>query len=202
MSDKTKQVRRIGNWCETYTGKKFYPADPRVEEIDLEDITHALGNICRFGGHSSRFYSVAQHSIVVASLVSEENRLWALLHDAAEAYVGDIPRPLKMMLPRFCDIESRIIEKIAEAWGLPAEMPAEIKQADNFALFLEATALGMDTKRWSLDFLFEIKDPLQVQHAKDLISIGGFSGDYWRLRLKQDVLAAVTAQEVAKNAGE
>ena len=80
---------------QTFTGRLFDPFNPDPALIDLRDIAHALGNICRFGGHSRRYYSVAEHSILVASLVPEPLRLPALLHDAAEAYLGDIITPIK-----------------------------------------------------------------------------------------------------------
>lgn len=84
----------------TFTGRGFDPFSPKPADVHLEDIAHALSNTCRFGGHSPRFYSVAQHATLVAVLVLEASRRpdWALLalhHDSAEAYLGDIPRPIK-----------------------------------------------------------------------------------------------------------
>lgn len=93
-------------WMQTYSGKQFWPLAPRVQDVELEDIAHALSNICRFNGHCKRFYSVAEHSLLVLGevrrmiargKVTEHPRLLklALLHDAAEAYLGDIIRPVK-----------------------------------------------------------------------------------------------------------
>lgn len=98
-------------WIETQSGVKFELSDPDPDSVALCDITHALGKLCRFTGHTSRFYSVAEHSIHVASLVPEELRLAALLHDAAEAYIGDISTPLKMLLKKtdLKKIENRIL---------------------------------------------------------------------------------------------
>ena len=77
---------RIGSWLQTYTGKKFYPFDPREEEVDILDIAHALSQLCRFGGHTKEFYSVAEHCVLVSMCCPSEVKLLGLLHDAAEAY--------------------------------------------------------------------------------------------------------------------
>ncbi|MEM4379972.1 MAG: hypothetical protein QXL01_04720, partial [Thermoplasmatales archaeon] len=83
-------------WIETYSGKKFdYLAQ---SELDIEDIAHALSNLCRFNGHTRVFYSVAEHSVNVSSMVPPELKIAALLHDAAEAYIGDVPSPLKQLI--------------------------------------------------------------------------------------------------------
>ena len=86
---------RKGDWIQTFTGRAFYVLDPRPEDVDIEDIAHALSMQCRFAGHCREFYSVAQHSVTASWLVPPEDALWGLLHDAAEAYVVDLPRPIK-----------------------------------------------------------------------------------------------------------
>jgi uncharacterized protein len=86
---------RTGDWIQTYTGKQFWPLSPLPEDIVIEDIAHALSMQCRFGGHVRTFYSVAQHSVHVSLLVEPQYALWGLLHDAAEAYLVDLPRPIK-----------------------------------------------------------------------------------------------------------
>ena len=84
-----------GPWLETFSGVHFHPLDPHPEDVRIEDIAHALSNVCRYAGHSRFFYSVAEHSVYVAGLVRPELRLAALVHDGGEAYTGDWPRPLK-----------------------------------------------------------------------------------------------------------
>ncbi len=98
-------MTRKGDYIATYTGKQFYPLDPRPEDVCLEDIAHSLSNLCRFTGHTDtdRFYSVAQHSVICSTIVAPEAALLALLHDAAEAYLGDISRPLKRDLYVFTE---------------------------------------------------------------------------------------------------
>ena len=90
----------------TFSGLRFWPLAPNLEKILVEDIAHALAHQCRFGGHASRFYSVAEHSVHVSQLCLPEHALWGLLHDASEAYLVDLPRPLKL-LPEFARVPQR-----------------------------------------------------------------------------------------------
>lgn len=82
-------------WIQTFSKKKFYPLNPNPDDIVIEDIAHALSNLCRFAGHTRQFYSVAQHSVLVSLHCHPDNALAGLLHDASEAYLLDMPRPLK-----------------------------------------------------------------------------------------------------------
>lgn len=125
------------SWIQTYTSKRFDLLDPKPAMIDVLDIAHALSNLCRFNGHITRFYSVAQHSVLVSNLVGPEHALCALLHDATEAYVGDMTRPLKQLMPRFSEIEAGVWLAIAERFGLPQTLPPAVKHADNIALVTE-----------------------------------------------------------------
>jgi hypothetical protein len=133
--------RRHGDWMQTFTGKAFYPLDPRPSEVDPVDIAHALSMICRFGGHSTRFYSVAEHSVLVSYAVSPAAALWGLMHDAAEAYVGDMVRPLKRSMPAYQVTELRVIRAIADRFRLNWKCPAEVKTADTRLLVDERDAL-------------------------------------------------------------
>lgn len=129
-------TERRGDWIQTFTGKAFWPMDPRPEDIDIEDIAHALAMKCRFSGHCLEFYSVAQHSVLV-SRSCPEAPLWALLHDAAEAYLPDVARPVKRFLTGFKEIEERVERCVAERFGLPWPMPESVKRADLEALATE-----------------------------------------------------------------
>lgn len=131
---------RIGDWMQTYIGVQFWPLDPRPVDINLFDIAHALSNQCRFAGHVTEFYSVAQHSVLVAGIVPSEHAAWALLHDAAEAYLVDLPRPIKRYSTigtEYREVESRLMAAICKRFGLPVEEPAEVKAADDIALMTE-----------------------------------------------------------------
>ena len=143
--------QRAGDWMQTATGRVFWPVDPRPEEVCIEDIAHALSLICRFGGHVRAFYSVAQHSVLVARAAPPEHRLRALLHDASEAYVVDVPRPLKPSLAGYKDIERRVTAAICARFGLPCETPPEVKRLDTAILADEAAQLMAAPPRpWSL----------------------------------------------------
>lgn len=132
-----------GAWMQTFTGKQFYPTAPSAEDIEIRDIAHALSMICRFGGHTKRFYSVAEHCVFVSRCVAPEIALWGLLHDAAEAYVGDMVRPLKYQLPDYMEAEDRIIACLVDRFRLDLEsdfIPAGVKEADNRILLDERAA--------------------------------------------------------------
>lgn len=137
MNDK----KRKGDWIQTYSGKQFWPIDPRPEDICMEDVAHALSLICRFSGHCRRFYSVAQHSVLVSELVEPEFALWGLLHDASEAYLSDIARPVKPYLANYQELELGIEKCIAERFDLVWPMPAAVKKADSIMLATEARDL-------------------------------------------------------------
>lgn len=139
------------NWIHTFTGKKFYPLDPDPTTIDIEDIAHALSNLCRYGGHVRRFYSVAQHSCLVGGAVPERHRAWGLMHDATEAYLIDLPRPIKNELPDYKLAEKRLSYAIALRFNLPSLVePKEVKEVDTRILRNEAEALlpGGDSVWW------------------------------------------------------
>src|ERR1035437_4738778 len=127
----------------TFSGLRFWPLDPNPEKILVEDIAHALAHQCRFGGHASRFYSVAEHSVHVSRLCPPDDAFWGLLHDASEAYLVDLPRPLKL-LPEFApyrEAERRLQRAVAVRFGLPPDQPARVTEADDTMLWIEAHSL-------------------------------------------------------------
>lgn len=162
--------RRIGPWMGMAGGRKFWPLDPRAREVEIDDIATALSNLCRFGGRVSSFYSVAQHSVWVAEHVEQQwpnLALHALLHDSAEAYVGDVIRPIKDLLwmdvspdgdsahgmdgmEHFSITEARVLRAIHERFSLRQLdfiEKANIKLVDDLALATEARDL-MGDPRW------------------------------------------------------
>lgn len=126
---------------QTSQGHMFDLLAPERSTIDINDIAHHLSNLCRFNGATHQHYSVAQHSVLVSKIVPQCLALPALLHDAAEAYVGDLPSPLKALLPDYQIIESNIMRCIFEQVGLEYPYHSEIKRADRVALATEARDL-------------------------------------------------------------
>lgn len=130
-----------GSWLQTYSGLQFYPMDPDPNAVELHDIARSLSMQCRYNGHVKEFYSVAEHCVLVSQLVPAEDALWGLLHDAAEAYVGDMIRPLKNHMPAYHEAENTVMVAIAERFGLKGDMPDSVKEADNRILLDEKIRL-------------------------------------------------------------
>ncbi len=129
------------NCIQTFTGRQVFPFRPEDSEVVIEDIAHALSMTCRFTGHVQKFYSVAQHSILVAELVPVEHALAGLLHDASEAYLCDLPSPVKAGLPEYKQMEERVHERVCEVFGLPYPHHPVIKWADIKAVATESRDL-------------------------------------------------------------
>lgn len=128
------------NWIQTRSGRRFNLNYPDPESIDIHDIAHALSHICRFTGHCSDHYSVAQHSVHVSDIVPRRVALVALLHDAAEAYVGDVSTPLKDLLPTYRAIEQRVWLAVQAKFDLPI-IPPVVLRADATMLATEVRDL-------------------------------------------------------------
>jgi hypothetical protein len=115
---------------QTLTGKIFYPLKPTPESICISDIAGALSKMCRFGGHCAKFYSVAEHCVHVATQAPEHLKLTALMHDASEAYLVDIPRPIKPQLANYREIENTLMHAIAARFKFEWPLPDEVKSID------------------------------------------------------------------------
>lgn len=127
----------------TYTGRRVDLCDPDPASIDILDIAHALAMQCRWNGHTTKFYSVAQHSVMVSDLVPTDEALIGLLHDAAEAYLGDVVRPLKQMYGRtWTAIENCMSVAIGRRFGVKLlTLPESVQEADDILLATEARDL-------------------------------------------------------------
>lgn len=138
-------------WLQTYTGRQFWPLRPRGEDIDLLDIAHALSNQCRFAGHTRSFYSVAEHSVYVSRIVPPEWAAVGLLHDASEAYLMDVPRPIKGHLGGYREMEEALMWTVCARFNLtgnPAAWAA-VKYADNAMLAAERDqVMGIAPALW------------------------------------------------------
>lgn len=139
-----------GAWIQTYSGVAFDLEDPQPDMVKPIDIAHALAHLCRFGGHCRAFYSVAEHSMLVQDEtppVDWQITRTALLHDATEAYVGDMVKPLKDLLPGFREVEDRVWGAVVERFNLNKEMPKIVKRADRAVLAAERQQVMTECER-------------------------------------------------------
>ena len=161
------------NTIQTITGAYFFFDEPEKHDYPIQEIAHALSNLCRYTGHVRQFYSVAQHSVHVSEWVPMGMRMWALLHDASEAYLGDVASPLKRLLPDYKAIEHRVEQSIAASYGMPFPLPPEIKRADLQMLVTEQSQLmpdgPFDKHHWpDIEPLPIVIQPLSPRAACDL----------------------------------
>lgn len=179
----TTEGWQLGHWTQLLSGIAFTPLAPAVDSIHIRDIAHSLGMQCRYNGHVRRYYSVAEHCVLMSDwvleneiaadgLTVEQTALWALLHDAPEAYIGDMVRPLKLAMPEFREADDRIMAVIAERFNLPGgtrttlsdgttglTLPAAVKEIDTRILLDERAALlAVSDRPWATGDL----DPLGV----------------------------------------
>ena len=146
-----------GPWIQTYTGKRYHPQSPSFADVCIEDIAHSLSMQCRYAGHCSEFYSVAEHSVLVSHLVPEQHAFAALMHDATEAYLVDVPRPVKRMLSGYKYLERINWLAICTRFHpLDPDLPPAVHQADTDILLLE--------KRRLLPFVESFEDWLGHEH--------------------------------------
>jgi hypothetical protein len=169
----------------TSAGTYFHFLEPERSAIDIETIAHALAHICRFTGHTRHFYSVAQHSVLVSCLVPPEHAMAGLLHDAAEAYLGDVAAPLKMLLPDYKAIEATVEAAVLGRFGLPATLPPEVKQADRLALAIEQRALmPPHGDVWECELhpdYDRFKEQMEIFPAPPIVARKLFLARFWEL---------------------
>lgn len=157
-------MKRIGDWMQSYTGRRVYPIDLRVEDICIEDIAHSLAYQCRFNGHCMRYYSVAEHSVIVSRHVPPYLYLDGLLHDAIEYCLHDMVKPLKPSFPEYVTAELAGERVIAQKFGTTFPIHPDVKDIDNriliderrqlmasceFEWFLHGEPLGVQLGCWS-----------------------------------------------------
>jgi hypothetical protein len=149
-------VDEPGPYIQTVSGRRVNPLDPSPDDIDVHDIAVALSNQCRFGGHTRRYYSVAQHACIVSDQLLERgadahDALWGLLHDASEAYLVDLPHPLKHRseLGRaYRAAEQRLEHVLLEHFGFSGPPPPRMKELDRSVLATERATLSMVAWHW------------------------------------------------------
>jgi len=157
-------------WFQTLKGNAFPIFDPRPSDIDIEEIAHTLAMQCRFNGHIKHFYSIAQHSVLVSKLLEEwkhpvEIVFEGLMHDAAEAYVGDVISPIKRSIPAFSDVEHMTWVAIADRYNLPHVQSPVVGKADIAMLLVEKRDLcAPEPLSWGISY----EGPLPVRRIKEL----------------------------------
>lgn len=151
----TTITKRTSAWIQTYSGNTFHFNEPECKEIRISDIAHSLALQCRFGGHCKEFYSVAEHSVRVSRYIQKcpnttpNDIMWGLLHDATEAYLTDIPRPLKRSSRwgmAYRDMENKIMDIIIRRFGLFSLEPDIVEQADRVLIATEVRDLMKECK--------------------------------------------------------
>lgn len=148
----------------THSGRYLNVFDPNPDDILIEDIAHALSFQPRFGGHLPKFYSVAQHSVLCAEIAAPPDQFASLMHDASEAYLCDIPRPIKQHMPEYKKIEDKLQSIIAAKFGFEYPHSAEVHRVDNLLLQIEwetlmlsvVSELGAIITPWDSDFASRI----------------------------------------------
>jgi hypothetical protein len=152
-SNESTSNERVGDWCQCFSGETFFVFDPHTDEVHIEDIAHHLSLLCRYSGACKVFYGVGEHSVRVlleTERLACRDRLFAidveavrllslcgLLHDASEAYLGDMIRPLKLGMSEYRKVENRVQACICEAFGLDPVEPPIVKIADRRLLATE-----------------------------------------------------------------
>ena len=175
------QMTERGAWLTTQSRGRFYPLDPKEEEVNLYDIAWALSHLTRYNGHMDRFYSVAEHSVHVANQIPDvETAKWGLLHDAPEAYIGDLVRPVKVNFPLFCELEDNIMFVIAKKFKLKGDkIPKEVHKWDNILCATEKEYLLHGSEHWE-----NMPDPINMKYPLGVsakIAYQKFMNKYYEL---------------------
>ena len=143
------------DWIRTHTGRRFYPLAPRIEDFCIEDVAHALSNQCRYAGHTPELYSVAQHSVHVQEYLAQigaglEIQFAGLMHDAPEAYLQDMPTPIKRAMPAYREAEDRVDVLLREFFGVATgpDIDETVKIADMGVFAMEVRDLMGNPQDW------------------------------------------------------
>lgn len=178
----TVDARPASDWIATYTGRMFYPLHPRAEDVDIQDIAHALSNVCRFSGHVHQFYSVAQHSVLASLYAPPPHQLAALLHDASEAYICDLSRPVKHdpSMAAYRAVEARLMRVIETVFGVECDVPA-VHEVDNRLLMTERRDLMRSSPSWGDRWGTAVPYERTIDPWTPAIAEGWFLARYYRL---------------------
>jgi hypothetical protein len=169
------------SYVSTFKGNRFYPFNCEITEIDIEDIAHGLAYQCRFNGQTRKFFSVAEHSLIVSALLPPELKFAGLMHDMAEAYMGDRVKPLKVLSPELNDLEDQLTMVLAAHFGIDFTNYAPIKRADFISLATEKRDLMPNsTEDWSyLEGIPALAKPLTPMGPEEAMEL--FLDEFYRL---------------------
>jgi 5'-deoxynucleotidase YfbR-like HD superfamily hydrolase len=174
MNKNTKESLDAGNNMRTYTGRYIDVFNMNIEDIDILDIAHSLALTTRWNGHSKEPYSIAEHCVWMAERATTiETKMEALLHDASEAYIVDVPTPIKKRMPEYLLLEEKIMSLVAKKFGFSFPMSYEVKKLDRQALefewenkVLENTFASMEhyeAEKRFLECFYEIQKQFSVE---------------------------------------
>lgn len=166
-------------WIRTYTGGAIHPLAPKFDAIKIEDIAHGLSLTCRFTGQCKEFYSVAQHSLLVSRYLPEEYKQTGLLHDASEAYLSDVPGPIKKSLRYYLDAEWDIMKVVADKFGIQHPIPKEVKLVDVRVLATEVRDLL--TAPEGIDVGARPYGEMPIEPLSPREAEGKFLEEFWKL---------------------
>uniref|UniRef100_I2PWP0 HD superfamily hydrolase n=1 Tax=Desulfovibrio sp. U5L TaxID=596152 RepID=I2PWP0_9BACT len=156
-------------WFPTFSGSLFDVLDHTTRDINIRDIAHSLSMQCRFGGHCQRYYSLAEHCVILSRLVDKRLALCALLHEAAHAYVQEMSVPLRPLLEGYQELAQRIWGTVAKRFHLPATLPEAIRKSDLRLLATEIEFLLLPTpKPWLPGVRPYTLEALGIKHSKQL----------------------------------
>lgn len=183
-----------------HSGRLFDFLRPELNEVSVEDVAHGLAHTCRYGGQCDGFFSVAEHSVLVSEVVNS-SQLAALFHDAAEAFVGDMPRPLKQLLPEFRLIEKRIEQALFARFGIPWPVPSHVKQADYTVMAAEQRVLmPSGTNPWVTASVEPADVPIRRLHPEQAKAF--FLERYAQLASQQSISGAIECNRSTPSAGK
>jgi hypothetical protein len=166
MAENLNAVRSI----RTISGQYVNVFEPNPDTLLIEDIAHALSNQCRFGGHLPRFYSVAQHSILCHLVAKEEEKYDALMHDASEAYLLDFPKPIKLEIAQYNEIEHNLMLVLAEKFKFNYPKSEEVERVDRHLLEWEWNSIMLEDSD-SADKSFPPIECLTPEEARNLFMV-------------------------------
>lgn len=184
MSEQIEEELEPGFFIVTYTGKKVWPLQMKPDDIHIFDIAHALSNKCRYTGHTSSFYSVAEHCTLLAESKFPGMPKWKLMHDAAEAYLPDVNFRFKLLLPKFMEAEDYIMKVITERFDLPpyeGEIKKQVKVGDRGIVYWEGKALMVPCKGTYWTEMKKPKVKVVIEANPPMVAEGVFINMFRRL---------------------